>query len=145
MFVDKLEAERRKKERNLAKSKLEFIVEGSPGAVLEMVRGFFESDEWPYTVKRSRRCLHEAGRSPRAAVVAGHNKVVASISKPRMLESLLGFFWFVKQARVTVVRDERGWTKLVVSATKPEYAQTLAAWIQRELIENKAATRAEAS
>ena len=62
-----------------------------------------------------------------------------------MLESLLRFFWFVKQARVTVVRDERGWTKLVVSATKPEYAQTLAAWIQKELIENKAATRAEAS
>jgi hypothetical protein len=68
--------------------------------------------------------------------IKGRNKVVAWIFLIRPK--------FVEQTSVTAVRDEPGRTKLTVEATKPEHAETLAAWIQKELIENKAAARAEA-
>ena len=120
----------------LAKSKVEFIVEGTPDVVLEMIRGFLESDEWlPYPAERGRNFLHKY-RRPRPVVtrlddpIKGRNKVVASI-----------LFGFIKQVSVTAIGDEPGWTKLTVEATKPEHAETLAAWIQRELIENRAAAR----
>ncbi len=122
----------------MTKSKLEFVIEGTLDVVLEMVRGFFESDEWPYPVKRGRGFLH-GDRRPRCTVsrpdhpIKGRNKVVASI-----------LFGFIKQVSVTAIHDEPGCTKLMVEATKPEHAQPLAAWIQRELIENKAAARVEA-
>ena len=95
---------------------------------------------------------------------------MTSISKPGVLEAALGFAWLMalslltsglflmvygmwallvcpvlaKRVSVAAARDEPGWTKLTVEATEPEHAESLVAWIQRELIENKAATRAEA-
>jgi hypothetical protein len=161
------------KERDLAKRRREFLVEGAPDVVLEMVQDFFESDEWPPCPVAERRWnfLHRA-RRPRSVVsrpddpIKGRNKVIASISKFPMLETPLRFlelvalsvltagvflviyavwiFLFSKQVSVTAVRDEPGWTKLTVEATKPEHAEVLVAWIQRELIENRAAARVEA-
>jgi hypothetical protein len=116
----------------LAKNKREFIVEGTPDVVLEIVWDFFESNKWPYPMKRDRSFLYEDRRPSRFVV-----------SKPGKLETPLRFFGFAKRINVTAVRDEAGWTKLTVKASKAEHAETLAAWIQRELIENKAATRAE--
>ena len=156
----------------MAKRRLEFLVEGTPDVVLEMVRGFFESDEWPPypAAKRRWNFLHRDHR-PSSVVsrpddpVKGPNKVVASISRFPMLETPLGFlelvalsvltagtflviyavwtFLFSRQVSVTAVRDEPGWTKLTVEATRPEHAEVLVAWIQRELIDNRAAARVE--
>ncbi|MBV9453452.1 MAG: hypothetical protein JOZ19_04950 [Rubrobacter sp.] len=155
----------------MAKRRLEFLVEGTPDVVLNMVQGFFEKEEWsPYPVQWDRNVLG-GGRSRRAVVtrlddpIKGHNKVVASISAFPILEAPLGFlelvalslltaglflvaytvwtFLFRKQVTVTTVPDEPGWTKLTTEATKPEHTEDLVAWIQRELIENRAAARVE--
>ena len=102
--------------------------------------------------------------------VRGCNRVVILISKPGVLETALGFAWlvalslltfglflvvyvmwallirpvFAKRLSVAAISDEPGWTKLTVEATEPEHAESLVVWIQRELIENKAAARAQA-
>jgi hypothetical protein len=155
----------------LAKRRLEFLVEGTTDVVLKMVQGFLENEEWaPYPVQRDRNVLH-GERRPRSIVtrlddpIKGRNKVVASISAFPMDGTPLGFvelvalsvltagmflvaymvwtFLFSKQVSVTAVRDEPGWTKLMAEATKPEHAEVLVAWIQRELIENRTAARVE--
>lgn len=155
----------------MARRRLEFLVEGTPDAVLNMVQVFFENGEWPFhPIQEDRNVSHE-GRKRKAVVtrldepIKGRNKVVASISAFPMLEMPLGVLelvalslltagvflvayalWtllFRKQVSVTAIVDEPGWTKLTVEATTPEYAEKLVAWIQGELIGNKAAARVE--
>ena len=47
----------------MAKRRSEFIVEGAPDVVLELVQGFFESDEWPYPVEQGWSFLYRDRRS----------------------------------------------------------------------------------
>jgi len=91
----------------LAKRRLEFLVEGTPDVVLNMVQGFFEKEEWsPYPVQWDRNVLG-GGRSRRAVVtrlddpIKGHNKVVASISAFPILEAPLGFLELVALSLLT--------------------------------------------
>ena len=50
------------KGRSLAKNKREFVVEGTPDVVLEIVWDFFESNKWPYPMKLDRSFLYEDRR-----------------------------------------------------------------------------------
>ena len=108
----------------MVQRKAEFLVKGNPDVVLDILRCFFESDEW--------------SRTP-SDPVKKRNKVTALVEKPSMPKTLLWLVGYGKRVKVSAVRDEPGWTKLRVKARNPIHTQTLAAWIQKELIRNEAA------
>lgn len=167
-----------------------FEVEGLPGAVLAMVREFFESDEWPYPVARTHQKVFwrskgvydlsgPGGLSGAIAVKAGGmfgvpataDKVSAILPRRNMLHSFsgtlmwclltlltFGIFPWVYLAWVLLFRPPvigrvdvtaaatpatPHRTVVEVRAGPPEPGQPVEEWIQRELIENRAAAGME--
>ncbi len=76
--------------------KLEFEVKGKPDVILTMVRGFFESDEWPYPVTQN---LLESITFPKrgtfniygpGGLLMGGKKVSAVLPRHKMMDNPLG-------------------------------------------------------
>lgn len=132
---------------------VEFLVEGRPEIVLGLVRGYFESDEWP----------HRGDVRGPGGIIGP--KVAADVPLPRsplipnnplgclvllvLSVATLGVFavgWLLwtmvagaPAVVVTGVAAGPGSTRLVIEAPRPEHAEPLEAWIRRELVEGRAA------
>ena len=141
---------------NAEDANLEFQVEGEPGRILTMIRGYFDSDEWPYREKSTiigpdlvsqtkLSCVVDEGPSPIGCIVW-----LALFVVTLGAAFLAWLFWvlmereaFLPRVVVTAYPESPGVCKVTLaSEKKPEYAEPVAAWIQRELVEKTSAVEA---
>lgn len=132
----------------------EFKVEGTPDHIVSMIHGYFESEEWPH---RDRSQVYKG-------VMSGSNKVICRVNDGYILRavlvwlslfvitlSLAFFLWLVwmlltaggdrrPAVSVAVYPESALLSRLTVSSKKkPEYAEPIIEWIQRELVEKRRA------
>jgi hypothetical protein len=131
---------------------MDFMVEGNPETILRMVRGYFDSDEWPYREK-SKVLGPGLDRSRIACVVDQPPNqwgcavwlILGIVTFGAAI--LLWLMWWMferdsilPQVVVTAYPEGAGLSRVtVVSEKKPEYIEPLAEWIRRELVENRKA------
>lgn len=132
----------------------EFVVQGQPERALSLIFNFIQSKDWPYP-----------GRVNHARPVAGLHYVVYVPPSNALWRNPLGFvligaltvvtgglfllvYWLwrvewqaekIPRASVTATPETPHTTRLSLTADKQEWGETLANWIQRELVENNAA------
>ncbi len=129
-----------------------------------MIRGYFESEEWPYREKSSIKGEHFLERpstdTKLVCVVDTGVKawgcilwiLVALVSFGTALAVWL-YWWFIEresflpQVEVNAYPESFGVTRVTVRAEKPakkeetpEFTEPVAQWIQRELVENRRAS-----
>jgi hypothetical protein len=143
---------------------LEFEVRGEPTRILSMIRGYFESDEWPYREK-SKVITGRGGLLARQDP-STKNRLACVVDQPfnrigclvwlTLFVVTLGsaiivwLIWvifermyFLPQVVVTAYPESPGVSRVTLAAEKkPEYAEPIAAWIQRELVEKTRAAEA---
>lgn len=131
---------------------MEYVVEGNPETILKMVRGYFESEEWPYR-KKSKilgsvlsndrvTCVVDQPPNPWGCVVW---LMLAVVTLGTAI--LLWLYWWMlerdsilPQVVVTAYPETPGVSRVsVVSEKRPEYAEPVMEWMQRELVEGKRA------
>ena len=134
----------------------EFVVEGEPARILTMIRGYFDSDEWPYREKSTVMGPDLFTRTKLTCVVDQPYNPIGCIVWLALFVVTLGaaiivwLFWillerqgFLPQVVVTAYRESPGVCGVTLaSEKKPEYAKPVAAWIQRELVEKTRAVEA---
>src|SRR5215210_628418 len=138
---------------NAQGANLDFEVEGEPRRILTMIRGYFESDEWPYREKSTvygpdlvthtkLTCVVDQPYSPIGCIVwlALFVVTLGSAIIAWLIWILLGREDFLPRVVVTAYPESPGVCNVTLaSEKKPEYADPVAAWIQRELVEKKSA------
>lgn len=131
------------------------MVEGTPETILQMVRGYFDSDEWPYRkqskvigpdlISRTRlTCVVDQPPNPWGCMIWVALAVV-TLGAAILLWLLWWMFerdGILPQVVVTAYPEGTGMSRVtIVSDKKPEYAEPVIEWIQRELVVNKKATK----
>jgi hypothetical protein len=138
---------------NAEYANLKFEVEGEPGRILTMIRGYFESDEWPYREKSTVLGPDLVSRTKLTCIVDQPYNTLGCFVWLALFVITLGaaiiawLFWILferqgvlPQVVGTAYPESPGVCRVtIVSEKKPEYAEPLAAWIQRELVEKKRA------
>ena len=100
---------------------MEFVVDGSPEQCVAALWEYFVHGEWPY----------------KGTVHRGDNNISFVEPAPGMVSVL----WRdAKAVQISAVAEGEGRTRLYVIPGRRKYADTLVKWIQKELVENKAAT-----
>jgi hypothetical protein len=141
---------------NAEGANLEFEVEGEPRRILTMIRGYFESDEWPYREKSKvigpdvfthtrLSCVVDQPYNPLGCIVW-----LALFVVTLGVAIIVWLFWIISEREdflpkvvVTAYPESPGVSKVTLtSEKKPEYAEPVAAWIQRELVEKTRAVEA---
>lgn len=131
----------------------EFRVEGTPERIVSMMHGYFESEEWPHReqsqvfkalISGSNRltCKVDYGFNPWGCLVWLLLFVVTLGSA--ILVWLAWLAWFrddsIPAVYVGAYPESSSVSRVTVSSKqKPEYAEPIAEWIQRELVEKRRA------
>jgi hypothetical protein len=134
---------------------MQLLVQGSPETILQMTRGYFESEEWPHRAQSKLRQPTLTFRND--------NQVICIVDQPphplgcifwvafgvvTLGAAVLAWMWWVMVERdgllpqvvVTAYPAGPGKSRVtVVSAKKPEYLTPLVEWMQREFVRNKSA------
>src|SRR5215218_7753160 len=124
-----------------------------------MIKGYFESDEWPYREKsnilgpdimsRTRMtCVIDTGVSPLGCILW----LLFTIVSFGLAIVVWLWYWFVErdgflpQVVVTAFPESSGMSKVTVISQKrekpqemPEFTEPVTQWIQRELVEKRRA------
>ena len=141
---------------NAEDANLVFEVEGEPSRILTMIRAYFDSDEWPYREKSTVYGPDLATRTKLTCAVDEGYSQIGCIVWLALFVVTLGaailawLFWvlmerehFLPRVVVTAYPESPGICKVTLtSEKKPEYAEPVAAWIQRELVEKTRAVEA---
>lgn len=134
----------------------EFLVEGEPARILTMLRGYFDSDEWPYREKSKVIGPDLLTRTRLTCVVDQPYNPIGCFVWLALFVVTLGaaiIVWLIwvlferqgilPQVVVTAYTERPGVSRVTVtSEKKPEYAEPVVDWIQRELVQKTRAVEA---
>lgn len=134
---------------------MEFVIAGDSETILRMVRGYFKSEQWPYREKSkvqgpglltgtAVRCIVDQPPNTLGCLIW---LVLFVVTAGTALVVWIYWWLFERESIlptviVTAHLEEASRSRVtVVSKKRPEYAEPVVEWIQRELVEGKKAAR----
>jgi hypothetical protein len=130
------------------------VVDGTPEACVTLLQSYLTRD-WPHGGKWTRPQAAIRIWAPRRDLFSTPQGIVLltllSLVTAGAFIALYGIYWFmlyaskrsVYEALITATPEGPNKTRLEVTASRQEWAQTLEQWIQEELVEKRAAADLE--